>query len=136
MSFKTPKITVDGIVKKGNKILLIKRKNNPYKDFWALPGGYVEYNEKTENAVIREMFEETGLSTKVNNLIGVYSDPNRDPRGHTISIIYELLISNPNEDLKEGDDAYNPTFFDINNLPENLSFDHKKIIQDYLRRSR
>jgi 8-oxo-dGTP diphosphatase len=131
MSFKTPKITVDGIIKKENEILLIKRRNNPYKDCWALPGGYVEYNEKTDDAVIREVFEETGLLTKIVNLIGVYSDPNRDPRGHTISIVYELKIQTGL--LIGGDDAYSPSFFNINNLPEKLSFDHKKIIFNYLK---
>ena len=84
MIYKTPKITVDGIIKKGNEILLIRRRNIPFKNSWALPGGYLEYNEKTEDAVIREIFEETGLFTEIINLIGVYSDPKRDPRGHTV----------------------------------------------------
>ena len=131
MRYKAPKITVDGIVKKGNEIILIKRKNNPYKNLWALPGGYVEYNEKTEDAVIREIFEETGILTKIKNLFGVYSDPKRDPRGHTISIIYELKIIKGK--LAGGDDASLANFFNIYNLPEKLSFDHKKIIQDYLK---
>jgi len=131
MNYKTPKITVDGIVRKGNEIILIKRKNNPYKNSWALPGGYVEYNEKTEDAVIREIFEETGILTEISYLIGVYSDPKRDPRGHTISIIYELKIIKGK--LEGKDDASHAKFFNINKLPENLSFDHKKIITDYLK---
>jgi len=131
MIYKTPKITVDGIIKKGNEILLIKRRNIPFKNSWALPGGYLEYNEKTEDAVIREIFEETGLFTEIINLIGVYSDPKRDPRGHTVSIIYELRIIKGK--LESGDDATDVNFFNLNNLPDNLSFDHKKVIKDYIR---
>ena len=88
MKYKSPKLTVDGILLKKGEILLIKRKNPPFKNSWALPGGFVEYGEKTEDAVLREFFEETGLKTTIKKLIGVYSDPDRDPRGHTVSIIY------------------------------------------------
>ena len=134
MNYRNPKITVDGIIKnKNNKeILLIKRKNNPFKNSWALPGGFIEYNEKTEDAIIREIIEETGLITEIINLIGVYSDPKRDPRGHTISIVYELKIING--ELESGDDASEAKFYKFNELPDKLSFDHKKIINDYLRR--
>ncbi len=131
MIYKIPKITVDGIIKKGNEILLIRRRNIPFKNSWALPGGYLEYNEKTEDAVIREIFEETGLFTELINLIGVYSDPKRDPRGHTVSIIYELRIIKGK--LESGDDATDVNFFNLNNLPDNLAFDHKKVIKDYIR---
>jgi len=131
MIYKIPKITVDGIIKKGKEILLIRRRNIPFKNSWALPGGYLEYNEKTEDAVIREIFEETGLFTEIINLIGVYSDPKRDPRGHTVSIIYELRIIKGK--LESGDDATDVNFFNLNNLPDNLSFDHKKVIKDYIR---
>lgn len=131
MKYKSPKITVDGIIIKDDEIILIKRKYEPYKNSWALPGGYVEYNEKTEDAIIREIFEETGIKTKINKLIGVYSDPKRDPRGHTISIIYELKIIKGK--IKSGDDASEVDFFKFDNIPEKLSFDHKKIISDYLK---
>jgi 8-oxo-dGTP diphosphatase len=132
MNYKNPKITVDGIIKNNKEILLIKRKNNPFKNRWALPGGFIEYNEKTEDAIIREIVEETGLITEIINLIGVYSDPKRDPRGHTISIVYELKIING--ELESGDDASEVKFYKFNELPDKLSFDHKKIINDYLRR--
>ena len=92
MSYQKPSLTVDGIILKDEKILLIKRKNDPFKDMWALPGGFVEYNEKCEDAVVREVSEETGLKTNIKKIFGVYSDPSRDPRGHTISIIYILDI--------------------------------------------
>jgi len=129
MNYKSPKLTVDGIVLKDGKILLIKRKNQPFEGKWALPGGFVEYGEKTENATVREVFEETGLKTKINHLVGVYSDPNRDPRGHTVSIVYILDICNG--ELKSGDDACDAKFFDLKNLPD-LSFDHECIIKEVL----
>lgn len=130
MSYKNPKITVDGAIIKNDKILLIKRKNDPFKGKWALPGGFVEYGEKVEDAVIREVYEETGLKTKIKKIIGVYSDPNRDPRGHTITIVYLLDIIGG--DLKSNDDASDAKFFNFKELPD-LSFDHNIIIKDSIR---
>ena len=131
MSYKSPKLTVDGLVLKDKKILLIKRKNYPFKGKWALPGGFVEYGEKTEDAAVREVFEETGLKTKIKEIIGVYSDPKRDPRGHTVSVIYLLEMCGGK--LKSNDDASDAKFFDLNQLPK-LAFDHNKIIRDALRK--
>ena len=131
MTDKYTKLTVDGAILKDNKILLIMRKNQPFKGKWALPGGFVEYSEKTEDAVLREVLEETGLETKINSLVGVYSDPNRDPRGHTISVVYLLEVYGGC--LKGGDDAADAQFFDLDNLPV-LAFDHEVIIKDVLRR--
>ena len=131
MKYKKPSLTVDGIISKDNKILLIKRGNEPFKDKWALPGGFVEYGEKTEDAAIREIYEETGFKTDIKNLLGVYSDPNRDPRGHTVSVVYLLKIIGGK--LKSGDDACDAEFYAINDLPD-LSFDHNKIISDYRRK--
>jgi 8-oxo-dGTP diphosphatase len=130
MSYKNPKITADGAIIKNDKILLIKRKNDPFKGKWALPGGFVEYGEKVEDAVIREVYEETGLKTKIKKIIGVYSDPNRDPRGHTITIVYLLDIIGG--DLKSNDDASDAKFFSFKELPD-LSFDHNIIIKDSIR---
>ncbi len=129
MRYKNPKITVDAIITKNENILLIKRKNQPFKDKWALPGGFVEYNETTEETAKREIFEETGLKTNIEKLFGVYSKPDRDPRGHTITIVYKLKILCG--DLNPGDDASNAKFFNIHKLP-NLAFDHKNIIIDYM----
>jgi 8-oxo-dGTP diphosphatase len=131
MTWKTPGLTADGIVFKENSILLIQRKNNPFQGFWALPGGYVEYGETTESAVVREMLEETGLQTKIRSLVGVYSDPKRDPRGHTITVAY--LLEAVGGDLLAGDDAGNVKFFKLEQLPD-LAFDHSQIIMDALQR--
>ena len=131
MSYKNPKLTVDGVLFKKDDVLLIKRKNPPFQRHWALPGGFVDYGETTEQAVMREVFEETGLHTKIIKLLGVYSDPSRDPRGHTISVVY--LIEHVDGLLSSGDDAADVMFLNIEELPC-LAFDHNKIIEDALRR--
>ena len=92
MDYKSPKLTADGAIIKEGKILLIERKNEPFKGKWALPGGFVEYGEKVEDAVVREVSEETGLDTKIIDIVGVYSDPTRDPRGHIVTVVYLLDI--------------------------------------------
>ena len=112
------------------KFLLLKRARSPI--LWGPPGGRLGKNEDLQKGLIREVFEETGLVTEIINLIGVYSDPNRDPRGHTISIVYELKIING--ELVSRDDALDVKFYKFDKLPDELSFDHKKIINDYLRR--
>jgi len=131
MSCKNPSITADGILLKDKQILLVQRKNEPFKGKWALPGGFVEYGEKTEDTVVREVFEETGLKTKICGLAGVYSDPKRDPRGHTITVAYVLEITSGT--LKASDDASAVKFFKVNKLPT-LSFDHEIIINDAIQR--
>ena len=133
MKYKSPKLTVDGILFTDQSILLIRRKNPPFKDSWALPGGFVEYGETTEDAVKREFFEETGLQVDIIELVGVYSDPSRDPRGHTISIVY--LLKKMSGMPKGGDDACDAKFFEVSNLPP-LAFDHDIIIKDVIRRNK
>ena len=122
-----PKVAVDGLIIENNDIVLIKRGNAPYKGIWALPGGFVEYGETTEQAIIREIYEETGLVCEITRLFGVYSEPNRDPRGHTISIVYEAHKTRGT--LIGGDDASDAQFFSLDKLPS-LAFDHKMIIND------
>jgi 8-oxo-dGTP diphosphatase len=124
---KFPRLTVDGIIIKNKKIVLIKRRNEPFHGQWALPGGFVEYGETTEEAVIREIQEETGIRTTIQKILGVYSDPKRDPRGHTISIVY--LLQSTRGHPQAGSDAEDIHFFNLNDLPP-LAFDHKKIIND------
>ena len=131
MRYKSPSLTADGVIIKDKKIHLIKRKNNPFKNKWALPGGFVEYGEKVEETVVREVIEETGLKSRIVDLFGIYSDPKRDPRGHTITVVY--LLETINGVLKGGDDAADAKFFRLSDLPE-LAFDHDIIIKDVIRR--
>lgn len=126
MEKSNPKLTVDAIILFENKLVLVKRKNPPYKGSFALPGGFVEIGESTEKAACREAFEETGLSIEIIKLIGVYSDPARDPRGHTVSICY---LSKGSGRLKSGSDAAAAELFEPDSIPE-LAFDHNKIIND------
>lgn len=133
MTYKNPKPTVDGIIIKNSEILLIQRKNSPFKGCWALPGGFIEYGEACEQAVKREIYEETGYITSISSLLGVYSDPERDPRGHTISVVYLLQIESG--ELKAGDDAASAKFFKLDQLPE-LAFDHADIIADAQKKRR
>ena len=130
-NYKKPSLTVDIFIfnKKTNEFILIKRKNNPFKDCWALPGGFVDYGESTENAAIREAKEETSIDVNLINLIGVYSNPNRDPRGHTVTIVY-LAQGNFNQ-RKADDDAKDIGTFNFEDLNTiDLAFDHEKILND------
>ena len=112
--------------------MLIKRKNNPYKSFWALPGGFVEYGETVEHAAIREAREETGISVDINGLVGVYSDPNRDPRGHTVSICF-LAIPRGGK-LLPSTDAIDAAYFTIPTTHSmELAFDHNSMLNDALK---
>jgi 8-oxo-dGTP diphosphatase len=126
-----PSLTVDGIVIRkrpsGNEILLIQRGNEPYKGMWAFPGGFVDYGESTEDAVIRELKEETGIDCELRNIATVASDPARDPRGHTISVVYFLEPKNDDKPVG-GDDATEAKWFRFDDLPE-LAFDHETILE-------
>lgn len=131
MERKKPAITVDGIILNENdEILLIKRKNEPFKDLWALPGGFVEYGEKVEDAVLREIKEETGLNVEIVKLFGVYSDPKRDPRGHTISVVFHCKIKGGI--LKGSDDAKEAKWIKFKDDLK-LAFDHLKILKDFFK---
>lgn len=126
--YKKPSLTVDILIQIGEGIVLIKRKNGPFKGKWAIPGGFVEYGEMVENAAKREAKEETGLEVQLIGLFGVYSDPNRDPRGHTISICYSAKKTGG--ELKASTDAADVKVF--NEIPRNkLAFDHEKILRDF-----
>lgn len=122
----TPLLTVDALIIYERKIVLIRRKNPPYQNHFALPGGFVEVGETVEAAVVREAKEETGLDIELLNLAGIYSDPSRDPRGHTVSVCY-LAIGRGN--LKAGSDAKDTGLFSLNEVPK-LAFDHNKIIEN------
>ncbi len=126
---KNPYLTVDIIIEVEDGIILIERKNDPTG--WALPGGFVDYGETVENAAKREALEETNLEIVNLFLFGVYSEPTRDPRFHTASIVY--VATARGDKLIAGDDAKNAKIFKESELPENIVFDHKKIIKDYFR---
>ena len=122
----TPSLTVDTVILFKNRLVLVKRKNPPYQGKFALPGGFVEIGESTEKAASREAFEETGLNVTIIKLIGVYSDPKRDPRGHTVSVCY---LAKGEGILKSGSDAAAAELFEFCSIPE-LAFDHNKMIND------
>jgi 8-oxo-dGTP diphosphatase len=107
--------------------VLVQRKNHPFKGKWALPGGFVEYGERVEDAAEREALEETGLRVKLRRLVGVYSDPDRDPRGHVVTVCY--LAEPFGGRLKASSDAMRVKVF--RKIPwGELAFDHAKILKD------
>ncbi|TFG18062.1 MAG: NUDIX hydrolase [Promethearchaeota archaeon] len=123
---------VDAIIEDDEgSIVLIKRKYPPYKDYFALPGGGVEKGETPKKAVIREIKEETNLDVEIQNKIGVYDDPGRDPRGNVHSTVYKCKILGGKEKMKSGDDSEHVFLIpkqDLRNLK--LAFDHKKMLED------
>jgi len=136
LSIKTPFVAVDGIVKLFDEnenfkgIILIERKNPPYG--LAIPGGFVDIGETTEDALKREMKEEISLDVEITDLLGVYSDPNRDPRFHTISIVY---ICKAYGVPVANDDAKKVFVYKLEEIPfDKLVFDHSKILKDFILR--
>jgi len=135
MIYKNPAPTVDAIIysKHDDKLLLIKRKNQPFKGYWALPGGFVDYGESVENACIRESLEETSMKISHIYLFGVYSDPDRDPRGHSMSTVFLAPIEDF-KGAKAADDAEDLKIFRFDELSAlKIAFDHSKIISDFLK---
>ena len=126
-------LTVDCVVFSGQSVLLIKRKNPPFEGMYALPGGFVDEDETVEAACIREAKEETNLDLKNLKLIGVYSEPGRDPRGRTVTAAF-LAEASDLSILKAGDDAKEVEFVPYQDALD-LAFDHKKIIEDSLKQS-
>jgi len=128
--YPRPALTVDAVVfKKSDKetsVLLIERKNPPYKGKWALPGGFVDMDETVESAAARELLEETGLAGIKLQQLHTFSAVERDPRGRTISVVFWGVITN-SETARAGDDAADAKWFSIDNLPD-LAFDHQEIM--------
>lgn len=128
-----PMVTVDAAVfaispnSSAPRIVLINRKHEPFKGQWALPGGFVDIDEELETAVARELEEETSLKNIKLEQFRTFGTIDRDPRGRQITIVYMGIIDNPVE-LKAGDDAENAKWFPIDNLPPNMAFDHKEVI--------
>jgi len=128
---ETPLLTVDAVILyEDNKVVLIRRKNPPYQGELALPGGFVDIGETVENACIREAREETNLKVKINKLIGVFSDPKRDPRGHTVSIAFLCEPVDKKSNPKALDDAASLEFMPISKVSSlTMAFDHLDIIR-------
>jgi ADP-ribose pyrophosphatase YjhB (NUDIX family) len=125
--YRNPFLTVDIIIRiPGRGIVLIERKNPPYG--WALPGGFVDYGESLETAARREAKEETGLDVEEMEQFRAYSDPDRDPRHHTVTVVFAALGWGV---PKAADDAKHLDVFPLERLPDSLAFDHEKILADY-----
>lgn len=126
---KTPLLTTDCVIRDGNsRVLLIRRGNEPFKGAHALPGGFVEVGETVEAACRREVREETDLELGELRLLGVYSDPGRDPRGHTVSVVYLALLADAPEPRPGSDASSAEWVSDWRHL--SMAFDHARIIAD------
>jgi len=132
--YPRPMVTVDCVLAYQNSnaiyVLLIQRGREPFKGMWALPGGFVDLNEDLPHAAKRELLEETGIVCDQLMQFAAYGSPGRDPRGHTISVVFYSIVHsqiNPNA----GDDAVYAKWFNISELPE-IAFDHKIILSDFI----
>ena len=124
-----PGLAVDGVLLLDGKLVTVIRGQPPFLGMHALPGGHVELGEGTEAAMVREFIEETGVRTEIERLVGVYSDPQRDPRGHTVSVAYSLRRVGGK--LLAGSDAAGVDLVDPKRLPQ-MAFDHAGIVADFL----
>lgn len=128
----TPALTVDIIIeltdRPGRPIVLIERRHAPHG--WAIPGGFVDVGERVEHAAVREAQEETSLDVRLVALLGVYSDPARDPRSHTASVVY---VAEAQGAPQAQDDAKAVGVFNPAEIPSTLAFDHARILRDYRR---
>jgi ADP-ribose pyrophosphatase YjhB (NUDIX family) len=132
--YRNPTPTVDTIIQRDSRILLVKRKNDPFKGYLVLPGGFVNEGERVEDAAKREVKEETSLNIELLDILGVYSDPARDPRGHMMSTVFIAKISSHNDkvDAVAQDDAAAIEWISLEVIDtRNVGFDHKRIISDY-----
>lgn len=125
LPFQTPALTVDIIISDNDRFLLLNRNYSPFKDYWALPGGFVELSETVEEAAIREAKEETGLDIQIGDQVGVFSDPDRDPRRHTVSIVF--ISDNFRGNTSASHEGRIKWF---KSLPEKVAFDHDEILKE------
>ena len=128
-----PMVTADSIVfglfENKVKLLLIRRKKEPFKGKWALPGGFVGIDEELEDGAARELAEETGLGNVKLEQMRTFGNVGRDPRGRVISIVYMGITTTGETEIKGGDDAAEARWFDMEKLPKDLAFDHNEIIK-------
>jgi 8-oxo-dGTP diphosphatase len=134
--YRSPSLTVDGVVlvrrpaalgQDDLSVLLIKRGSPPFLDRYALPGGFVDYGEDLDTAVVREVAEETGLSGVPWQQFRTFGAPDRDPRGHTVSVVYVGVLLGEPPPVKGADDAVEAAWFSVKRLPD-LAFDHDHIL--------
>jgi len=125
---ETPKLMVDVVIPAGGGVVLVRRGSEPFEGRWALPGGFVEVGETVEKAAVREAAEETGLAVELSRLVGVYSEPDRDPRGHNVSVAF--LARPVGGELEASSDAAEVAILDPRSVE--LAFDHRRIIADAL----
>ena len=129
---ETPRLVVDVVIPAEEGVVLIRRGSDPFEGQWALPGGFVEVGETVEEAAVREAAEETGLAVEVALLVGVYSDPERDPRGHNVSVAFLARVLSGQ--LSAATDAADVAVLDPGSVE--VAFDHRRIIEEALRLSR
>jgi 8-oxo-dGTP diphosphatase len=123
---ETPKLMVDVVIPSEGGVVLVRRGSEPYEGRWALPGGFVEVGETVRQAAVREAGEETGLAVEISRLVGVYSEPARDPRGHNVSVAF--LASVLSGSMQAASDAAEVEVLDPSSVE--LAFDHARIISD------
>ncbi|MBU0508592.1 NUDIX hydrolase [bacterium] len=124
-TYRNPFPTTDVVLIREGRVLLIRRGAPP--EGWALPGGFIDYGESAEAAARRELSEETGLRATALSLLGVYSEPGRDPRFHTLSVVY---LGEADGELRAGDDVTDARWFPLASLPADVAFDHRQIVAD------
>lgn len=129
ISYRNPAPTTDVVIyEPGRGIVLVERANEPWG--FALPGGFIDEGESAEHAAVREMREETSLDVELTGLLGVYSRPDRDPRQHTMSVVFTGRARNADA-ICAGDDAKAAAFYPLDSLPSPIAFDHANIIEDF-----
>ncbi len=128
-----PVVTADAVVfavsEARTEVLLIERGEEPFKGQWAVPGGFVEMDEELEDAVARELAEETGLTGVQLQQLHTFGKCGRDPRGRLITIVFMGVVTEGRDKIRAGDDAAKAKWFDIEELPENMAFDHDEMLR-------